>query len=152
MSSTLEQKPIYRELAPVSHRVWLQEQSDEAEVLQAQLAKWLSNVSSHEALFRRHVYENPDMTEFDLRQHRAVLFAMIADGEMLAVEYIKWGAKQSKIKEIQASVNLLDEQVAKLLQVLYAWHSNAKDHPDIPESFKQAMQEVVEGKLVDLDI
>lgn len=145
-------KAFTREMAPASHRVWLQEQEDENEMLQKAFASWMKGLADAQNLFKKHVYENPDFNEFDLRQHRASLCSLIHDGEFLAYSFIKNAGETGKIEEIQPTLALIDQKVKEMLEVLFAWHAPLKSQSDIPDSFKQAAQEVEEGKIVDLDV
>ncbi len=46
----------------------------------------------------------------------------------------------------------IDRAQDALMKTLIAWHGPLSAQSDIPESFKQAAQEVAEGKIEDLDI
>src|SRR4051794_4277593 len=77
-----------REIAPSSHRVWLNEQPTESLSLEQKFLQWTAAIEFDEALFQRHVYGNDEPTELDFRQHRACLCQAIATGETLAIEFL----------------------------------------------------------------
>lgn len=106
----------------------------------------------NEQLFKLHVYENPNVGQTDLRQHRLRLCKTIAVGEALATLFIALGRAGTAQKEEEPIIALIDQQVGKLFSVLLAWHSPLAAQPDVPDSFKQAAKEEQEGKIVDLDI
>jgi hypothetical protein len=143
---------IYREAAPVSNRLWLRSQDEGAAALEAQLGVWIQRVSENQELFLKHVYDNPDLSELDLRQHRARLVTMVSEGEWLALAHIEWADSLSREEEIQTAIKLIDQKNQELLKVLFQWHGQLENQPDIPDSFKQAVKENAEGKIAELDI
>jgi hypothetical protein len=145
-------KPFSREMFPQSHRTWLVEKQTQEEALQTGFTGWMEDVSKNEKLFREHVYENKDLVELDIRQHRGRLLALLADGEALSLAFYAWGETSGKIDHVVAYVNLLDQKLKELFTALWEWHGPVEAQSDIPESFKQAAKEAEAGKIVDLDI
>jgi len=138
-----------REIAPLSHRIWQRQNLDESGILQAQFTQWLENVTSSEAIFKQYVYENPNLQDTDLRQHRSFLYALLHDGETLAYQYLDLGTRTGKSEEFKAHVTIIDQNLKELFKTLIAWHGPLSAQSDIPESFKQAVQEVAQGKILD---
>jgi hypothetical protein len=142
-------KHFTREVAPQSHRLWQYERQDENIRLQTTLTEWLEHVTVTEGLFKYHVYENSKVSDYDLRQHRNFLHALMADGGALAANYIDFGNRTEKLDEIKPAVALIDQKLKELFDTLLAWHGPLSAQSDIPESFKQAVSEVEQGNIVD---
>jgi hypothetical protein len=123
-----------------------------SDLFEARLNDWLKQVEDNEILFRQHVYQNENLTSFDVRQHRARLFDMIANGEHIALTFLEWGIKNSRLEEVKPTVEFIDQRTQKLLLILREWHGSPDQQTDVPESFKQAMREIAEGNLSDLDV
>jgi hypothetical protein len=135
---------------PSSLQVWFQEsQPDEVAKAKSNFSTWLQRISESEATFQRHVYDNPNLTELDLIQHRGRIYSMLAYGEDLNVSFWMLGAA----KKIDPSnyFKLIQEQIGHLMAILNAWHGPLEAQEDVPEDFKQGVREIEEGKLVDLD-
>lgn len=115
-------------------QVWAKETGDRLSELNDAFADWVKVIRKNEELFQRHVYENDSPGQLDFRQHRQSLYAMLAAGEALAVEFTLLGA---------AEVALIDQKLAALRHVLHEWHGPVSD-PAIPESFRQGMREAGE--------
>jgi hypothetical protein len=153
MPQTEHFKRVAREIVPqgfVSH-VAVTWERDEASVLETRFTTWLTNVNASEGVFRLNVYENSDLQDSDLRQHRIILFALLCEGENLALDFIKYGAESNKAEEVAPSVQVVEIKVKALFDVLLAWHGPFKGQSDIPESLKQAVREAEEGKIVDAE-
>jgi hypothetical protein len=143
---------ITRGLTSVTTQEWVVQKEDPENVLRRQLGVWLQDVSANNALFKKHVYDNDDLGESDLRQHRGRICELISLGELLAMGFTAFGQETGKEKEVLPVVETIDQVLKKLFDVLMAWHGPLAAQTDIPESFKQAAREVEEGKVVDLDI
>jgi hypothetical protein len=139
-----------REVSPKGQKPWLVE--DENQLLESAFASWMTDVAENEKLFQKHVYDNPNPTDLDLRQHRARLFALLTDGEHLALAYFSWGNQHGKMKEVMPYIALLDQKLKAILDAVISWHGGPGAQTDIPESFKQSMREAEQGNIVDLDI
>src|SRR5437899_4648512 len=87
---------LSREVSPLSYQSWQRQNRDESAILQAQFAGWLEIVSEGELMFKQHVYQNSDLHEMDLRQHRIMLHSLLHDGEMLAFGYKELGFRTGK--------------------------------------------------------
>jgi len=145
---------VNRGLTPSTSQEWIPQKEDVAIILQRTLGQWINELSESESLFKKHVYETDNLLKSDLRQHRAWTCKLIADGEILAVNFQKFGEEigAKKEKEYAPTIELIDQNLKKLFDSLIAWHAPLAMQTDIPESFKQAAQEVEEGKVVNLDI
>jgi hypothetical protein len=106
----------------------------------------------NERLFQAHVYDNPDLGDFDLRQHRARLHWLLHNGELLAMKLVNMRAKSSVPRETQALLDRIEEKRKELLGVLFEWHAPLEAQPDVPASFKEAAREAAAGHVTDLDI
>ena len=135
-----------------AHQMWIGEKEDIGEILDKALSKWILDVSANELLFREHVFDNPDVNELDLRQHRGRLYALLADGEHLALGPIEYATRTEPKKDVSAKVNLLDQELKALFDDLVRWHGSLETQSACPEGFKQAVKEAAEGKIVDLDL
>jgi len=141
-----------REITPQSYRLlWQLRTQDERSWLESAFQDWLRNLSQHEATSQRFVYQNQEMNDLDLRSHRGSLCALISDGEFLAMQYLAFGSRAGNSDEAEATVNMIDQKLKILLNTLFAWHGSLNDQPDVPESFKQALREVEDGKVLDFD-
>jgi hypothetical protein len=117
------------------------------------LLNGLSQSPLTKKLFKAHVYNNQNLSKYDLRQHRGRLCCAISVGENLALSFCEMGPSLGMSPEdIKTTVALIDQHVDKLAATLFTWHGPLNGQSDIPESFKQAAKEASEGKIVDLDI
>jgi len=149
MKTTLPQN-LVREVAPSGH--WKQENEDEKQSLEVSVQEWLEDVAGHERLFQIHVYDNPDLGDLDLRQHRSRLHGILADAELLAMKLIELRAKTSTPREAQALLDKVEEKRKALFGVLFDWHAPLESQADVPASFKEAAREAASGRVVNLDI
>jgi uncharacterized Zn finger protein len=141
---------LLRETHPRSHSRWLNQQENVQDQLDASFKEWVDDVACNEKLFKEHVYDNPNLTEFDIRQHRARLYALLSDGETLAIAFTKW-LEQEKSKEVKNYLDEIDKMLKGLLQTLFAWHGDFHSQQDIPDSLKQAIKEAESSNLVDFE-
>jgi hypothetical protein len=143
---------IKRGLTPVATQGWVVQEEDPATALTRALGEWFTELSHNEGLFKKHVHDNEQLNVSDMRQHRARLCALIADGEHLVLDVMILAQKTGAIEETKPIIEMVDQKLKKLFDELFAWHASLDVQTDIPESFKQASREVKEGKIVDLDI
>jgi hypothetical protein len=132
----------------------LNQQENVPDQIAAVFKEWVDDVASNEKLFKEHVYDNGNLTDFDIRQHRARLYAMLSDGETLAIAFTKWleAEKSTQTKEqVKQYLDLLDKKLKELLQTLFAWHGDFHSQADVPDSLKQAINEADSGNLVDFE-
>lgn len=150
-------KQIGRELAPFGYsgsrtRV-LWEEPDAFLAIQNSMGQWLSNIGEAEAVFRRFVYENTNLQDTDLRQHRIGLYALLCDGEALAFDCNKYGAahpdERTKTGPLLA---VIEQKLGVLFDTLVSWHGDLHSQQDIPDSFKKSAKELEEGKIVEFEI
>jgi len=132
---------------PQSVQVWIEEKEEGYSMLEKRLISWLEKLQSSEDLFKKHVYENPDMGDGDLRQHRFRIYALMAEGEAMAFELLRLGMPA----DTKNHVALIDQKVRGLWDVLHAWHGAIEDQKDIPESFKKGLADIEAGKVVDME-
>ena len=135
---------LSREMAPPSHQTWARVQTDARTVLETRLAAWLQSLAELEVLFSQHVYDNPNMGDFDLRQHRQYLYWALADGESIAVEHIK-------AKSAPESVAFIDQRLEQLRTTLNQWHGTIESQIGFPESLKQGFQDSASERVVDME-
>ena len=143
---------INRGLTPATSQEWVVQEEDPGTVLTRNLGQWLKDVSFNEDLFKKHVYENENLSDSDLRQHRARICGMIADGDELVKAVMLLAEETRTQNEAKPIVSVVDQRIKKLFDALIAWHAPLAAQTDIPESFKQAAREVEEEKIVNLDI
>jgi hypothetical protein len=147
--ATLERKASpQREIGP-SFRAWKDDTEDKFSRLVREYEDWLSTLAEGEALFKKHVYDNPEAEQYDYRQHRAKLYFFLAEGEGLALEFLS--ASSSDEAKALNYVTLIDQKLDGLRAVLNAWHGALEDQKDIPESFKQGIRDFEAGRVVDME-
>jgi hypothetical protein len=135
-------------------RLWAEPiQPDEFLLLQERFADWIKSIGECETQFKKHVYENPNMSLLDVRQHRVVLYALLNEGEDTAVDFLflKVQKDHPKKKEIDNFVKLVDQKLDELRKVLHAWHGKLEHQEDVPQSFKDAIAEFERGELEPFD-
>jgi hypothetical protein len=137
----------HSESAPAAHRSWVQEDAAVLEALQRQLARWIENVAANVELFEKNVYGNPEANDSDFRQHRFLLYRMLADGEEIALGFLD----VHDHPDSQSCVKLIDQKLGELSQVLFSWHGPLEAQSDIPESFKQGMKDLAAGHLIPME-
>lgn len=135
-------------------KVWPEE--DNLSILERRFSTWIDGVAeTEEKYFKKYVYENPDITDMDLRQHRAGLYLILSTGEELAVDFLGFnkeaGQATPPIPLIQKYILLIDQKLDELRQTLHQWHGDLESQTDIPESFKQAVRDFETGKVVDME-
>jgi hypothetical protein len=151
----LAEKPVSRgtveakSIQKVIH-LWREKEEDEYTLLERRLAAWINALSEGESLFKKHVYENDDVTNLDLRQHRGCLYCALYTGEDLAVDFLFLN-EPTKKDVTQKIIMFIDQKLDELRQTLHAWHGNLNDQTDIPQSFKDAIHELDRGELEPLD-
>jgi hypothetical protein len=142
---------VSRETGPLGsgqRNVWVSQKPDIWTLLQNSLSEWLADITVKQEMFKRFVYENEDLHDTDLRQHRLFLFELLCHGEALALDYMMHAEAGPK-EAIEATMRLIEERKKELFRVLLEWHGPPDIQTDLPDSFKQAMREVEEGKIVD---
>jgi len=161
MSQTTPQMPKIefetystRQINLAEAHYWIpRQQEDPATVLERKLGDWIKEVGENESLFKKNVYENPELHDWDVRQHLARICALISSGESIAIGIsVLREAAPGLSEQLNPIVALIDQKIKTLLDALIRWHGPLSVQSDIPESFKQATREVEEGNIVDLDI
>jgi hypothetical protein len=113
------------------------------------LETWVKEIAENEKVFERGVYKNPNLTELDMVHFRARIFAMLARGEQLSIQFYHLGlAKKLNPTDY---FKLIDENMQGLISDLNKWQAPLEAQPDIPQSFKDAVQEMNRGELESLD-
>lgn len=135
-----------REVSPPSHRVWLEQRQTEAEELQQQFSEWLEYLGTNEALFKRHVYENPEAGQMDFRQHRMRLYGLLHNGENLALRYEALSEPESA-----AFVAVIEQKLKELQRTLLEWHMPLDFEDSVPESFKEGVKAIDAGRVLDME-
>ena len=129
---------------------WIQEgEPDEVTKAKNDFNFWLNGIAKNEALFEKHVYKNPHLTDLDLVQHRSRLYGLLSHGEQLIVTFYMLGSRE-KI-DPASYFKLIQENIETLLTTLDTWHGPLEAQQDIPEDFKEGIRDIAEGKIVDLD-
>jgi hypothetical protein len=136
-----------REVLPDTHRIWLEEQQDGYSKLEKRFFLWIEELETSDELFKKHIYENPDLVEGDLRQHRLRIHTLMAHGEKLALGFMRLGVAE----DTKNYISRIDEQLRGLWNTLHAWHGPMEEQKDIPESFKRGLAEIEAGKVVDME-
>jgi hypothetical protein len=137
----------------VVQELWGSEDEDPQQKLKREFAEWLNNIAASERVFKSRVYENADLNENDIRQHRCRVCALISMGEYLAIAFTMMAGKNPEsASETKPIVAVIDQEVAKFFHRLISWHGPLDIQADVPDSFKQAAKEAKEDKIVNLDI
>ncbi len=68
--------------------------------------RWNRGLAEFEELAAQHVYNNPNFTLFDARQHRAMLHNLIAEGDFL---FLRFALLQSP-GDTESYTSFLDQQ------------------------------------------
>jgi len=108
------------------------------EAVKNDFATWIADIADNEALFKKHVYDNDDLDQMDLWEHRARLYRLLAIGDHLKIEFIRVSALLDKADDLKSHIGLIEQQHKELFTVLLAWHAPLELQKDIPESFKTA--------------
>jgi hypothetical protein len=140
-----------REICPPDFKRWTTQGglSD----LEAEYAKWLSQIADAEEMFNSYVYESEAhcLGDADARQHRYHLCALMKTGEYLALKFLLHGQDEDDLASVQRYVALIDGKVGGFRDTLYKWHAPAEQQDDLPESFKQAAREIEAGQIEDME-
>lgn len=142
--------PLAASRPKVVRHTWHETKQDEYTLLEHQFARWLEGIAVAERAFKEHVYDNKELTDFDLRQHRQILYYSLWAGEKLAVDLLALD-QPNKIGATQKYVILIDEKLTELRETLHSWHGAIEHQADIPQSFKDAIQELNRGELEPMD-
>jgi hypothetical protein len=151
IGATTPTSRLRREIAPKSHRLWQTQNEDIASSLQSLFTSWFSDVSESEANFKKFVYENSELHQMDLRQHRILLHSLLRDGEELAFLYLNYAYTSNKLEDVKPIIAVIENKLKELFDVLLSWHGDLSIQKDIPESFKTGIQDIKEGKILDFD-
>ena len=121
--------------------------------LEAEYAKWLSQIADAEEMFNSYVYdsESHGLTDADARQHRYHLCALMKTGEYLALKFLLHGQDEENMEPVLRYVALIDGKVTAFRDTLHKWHSAAEQQTDFPESLKQAAREIEAGQIEDME-
>jgi hypothetical protein len=138
-----------REIAPRSQAIWVETQS-QSKVWKEAFADWMSRVHALEGLAKQHVYDNPEMHDSDLRQHRAGIYLLLSNGEDLAVNACLLASMNAfDHSEVRAFVTQIDSVIAGLFNTLSAWHGIIQGQPDLPPELLKGFEEVDQGRTTD---
>ncbi len=136
-----------RETAPQDRSCWLREGEDTQSILMSRLKEWMESIAEMEHLFVKHVYENPECSNWDFRLHRHALYILLANGEGIASDFIRHSEGES-----ETIVKLIDEKLQPLQKTLFEWHGPVETDSSIPDSFKESFAQYKAGNLVDFDL
>lgn len=138
-------------LTPTSSREWVEKEEPLA-ILRREFGAWITSISDNEKLFKKHIYDVEQIDEFDLRQHRGRICGLISTGEWLAMGFSALAEQAQDNKELLSSLGVIDQNLNNLFAALLKWHAPLMVEGEIPNDLKQSIQELEEGKVVDLDI
>ena len=116
-------------------------------MLRVGLAEFNEALAEAEALFAQNVYENPNFSPLDARNHHFVLHYYVFQAGFLATHFVAL----NRSEETSAYVSFLDAEIKRLEKILQEWHGNPETDPTVPESFKRAMREVEAGQAADME-
>jgi hypothetical protein len=138
-----------REISPLSHRQWVGERTDELQAVKQDFATWIADIGTNEDLFKKHVYNNDNLDQVDLWEHRARLYRLLAIGDYLKLEFVRVSALLDKAEALKSHIGLIEQQHKELFSTLLAWHGPREMQKDIPESFKTGMEQAAAGNLLE---
>ena len=134
------------EIAPAGFWVWKERKDDEYSQLEQSYSAWIKEVAEFEELFAKHVHNNPDLQDTDIRQHRYTLCLLMMFGERIALDFL--GLSDGS-KNVASYLELIDDKVKGLRKEFIEWHTPVDFHDPVPDSFKVGMKEAAEGKLLE---
>jgi hypothetical protein len=147
--STRQHLSRRREFPFPGHQVWVREEADAIVALEGRYAQWLASLAEIEGMFKQHVYESEEPAETDFRQHRQFLYTHLAIGEELAVDFLT--TEGAEAERARPYVELIDQKLDALRAVLHAWHGDLEAQNDLPDSFKQGLRDLAEGRTVEME-
>jgi hypothetical protein len=141
-----------REILPPNYHVWLEGNTTKDQDWKVRFSEWKRQIKCFSALAEIHIVKNKDINWLDLRQHRAGLFGLLAEGENLLLELV--ALIQEKIFQQDAGRSLVDELDSlqgALFTTLNQWHGAIEHQADLPAELIQGFKDIDEGRVVDLD-
>ena len=123
------------------------DREDPLTALKDDLAIFSRRLQEAEVLFAKHVYNNPNLSDLDVRQHRWVLHFLLYRAEDLAIKFLV----AQRPSETVPYVEFLDDQTKRLQKILQDWHGDTAQADEIPESFEQAMRDVEMGRISSME-
>jgi hypothetical protein len=105
--------------------------------------RWSKYLEECEEKFRLHVYEKEEPSDLDFRQHRANLFQALYLGEDLALAFLALQNQEAAAPYLK----LIEMKKDGLFRVLLDWHLPPDFVDSVPESFKEGMRAIAEGKI-----
>jgi hypothetical protein len=118
-----------------------------AQIAQHNFTEWSRVQADFDKVASANLYENVNFTPLDIRLHRAALHEIIGQGEQIAAQFVSLDSP----KETESYVSFIDEQLKRLLKILWEWHGPTEHVERIPEDFMIGMREISEGKTVDME-
>jgi hypothetical protein len=135
-----------REVHPPSHREWLAQQGDKAQLFEDQFVHWQHELSEFDRVAKFRLYENQSFTELDLISHRRCIHSLLAAGEGLTLDLYGLLAENLLDREAaEGRMGLIQEHIQKLMECLLKWHTSIEDQEDVPESLKESFRQVEAG-------
>ena len=118
----------------------------------ARFSRWKQEINHFTALAEIHIIKNKEINWLDLRQHRAGLFDLLADGENLLLELVAL-IQEKIIREDKGRslVDDLDSWQSTLFTTLNQWHGSIDQQTDLPAELIQGFKDIDEGRVVNLD-
>lgn len=120
------------------------------QLLTKSFTNWCEEVKSTEANFKKYVYDNQEMGELDLRQHRLWLHNLLCTGEAMLVNFQVFQSMTSNEDAFQEETTLIEQKKKELFATLIEWHGPIEAQTDLPADLKQAMREIAAGQIEDM--
>lgn len=125
-----------------------QEEKESPKDVFYKLLEYFSEESAEfEEMSKKHVYDNPDASQWDFNSHCAWIADLIHKGQILVL----YAEKHSLSEQLDSELADVRRLVDHYIFTLHDWHGK-QNHADEPASFKKAMDELAEGKLEPFDL
>ena len=119
-----------------SSQVWIehpQEAVDPLGLLKEEFAEFTQRLSVSDALSAKHIFDNPNVSDLDERQHRALLHFLLFKAENIAMEMVALKRED----ETRTFVEFLDGQATRLQHIFQERYGRQKS----PEGFLKLVRE-----------
>ena len=124
------------------------EQEDPLIALKERLAEFSEKLVELDEMAAKHVYHNPNFSLIDARQHRMILHYYLYKAEDLALDF----EILKRDEETATFIALIDGQIRRLRKIFEEWHGDPEGDAGIPDSFKEAMQDMRAGRTFDMEV
>lgn len=138
-----------REVCPPAHVRWQESRALSVQLVRTQAAEFLAEVEHYRTLFEKHVYGNPNATQFDYQQHRMCLAKLIFKGDQLAINLLQSPEANAETRSVALDITA---QVEELAHTFCEYHAPVTAAMDLPASFQTACEELKNGQVVKFDL